>query len=98
MSSNIIRVPKPRSKSFNKNRPISSLLQSQVRHFHEVEKQMLLEQLTDIQMIRTEAQAADYIREMTQKLHAAGDAKLHAAAEPKPHAAAGAKPRKKERK
>ena len=71
--SNVIRVPKPPAASFDMNRPLAknSLLQSQVKHFHEMEKQLPAEHQTGVPLasIKTEAHAADYIRRMTAKLH-----------------------------
>lgn len=66
--SNVIRIPKPRHNAFNKHRPISTLLRMQVRHFHEIEKQLLLAELTDIELIKTEGQAAEYVAKMTARL------------------------------
>jgi hypothetical protein len=66
--SNVIRVPKPRHNAFNKHRPISTLLRMQVKHFNEIEKQLLRAQLTDIELIKTEGQAAEYVNKMTAKL------------------------------
>ena len=67
-TSNVIHVPKPRHNAFNKHRPLSTLLQMQVKHFNEIEKQLLLAGLTDIEAIKTEGQAAEYIKKMTAKL------------------------------
>ena len=67
-NSNVIRVPKPRYNAFNKHRPISTLLRMQVKHFHEIEKQLLRAELTDIDLIKTEVQAAEYVSKMTAKL------------------------------
>ena len=50
---------------------VAGLLQSQVKHFHEMEKQLPAEHQTGMPLasIKTEAHAADYIRRMTAKLH-----------------------------
>jgi hypothetical protein len=73
--SNVIRVPKPAPGSFNKDRPLAknSLLQNQVRHFHEMEKELPPEHQTNTPLasIQTEGHAAAYIRRMTAKLHRA---------------------------
>jgi hypothetical protein len=70
---NVIRVPKPRASSFNKNRPLvkDGLLEHQVKHFLEVEKKLPAEQQTgtDPAKILTEGQAAEYIRKITATLH-----------------------------
>jgi hypothetical protein len=72
-SSNVIQVPKPSPKSYNKNRPLekSTLILNQVRHFYEVEKTLPPEQQTGINFasIKTEGQAAEYIAKMTHFLH-----------------------------
>ena len=73
--SNVIRVPKPRYNAFNKHRPISTLLRMQVQHFHEIERQMLLAQLTDVEAIKTEGQAAEYVSKMTAKLRGQSNSK-----------------------
>ena len=73
--SNVIRIPKPRRNAFNKHRPISTLLRMQVKHFHEIEKQLLLAELTDIELIKTEGQAAEYVAKMTARLLGAPSSK-----------------------
>jgi len=69
----VIRVPKPARSSYQPHRPLSknTLLQSQVKHFHELEKDLPPEHKTGILLdsIQTEGQAAEYIRRMTEKLH-----------------------------
>lgn len=67
----VIKVPKPPRSAINKDRLISSLLKSQIAHLQEVEKQLPPEQRTgvDINSIKTEGQAAEYIREITAVLH-----------------------------
>jgi hypothetical protein len=74
-TSNVIHVPKPRNNAFNKHRPISTLLRMQVQHFHEIERQLLLAELTDIELIKTEGQAAEYVDKMTAKLRGAPTSK-----------------------
>ncbi len=70
----IVKVPKPSAKSFNMHRPLekNALLMTQVKHFKEVEKDLPPEKHTGIALheIRTEAQAAEYIKRMTTRLHA----------------------------
>ena len=73
--SNVIRIPKPRHNAFNKHRPISTLLRMQVKHFHEIEKELLLAGLTDIELIKTEGQAAEYVAKMTARLLGAPSSK-----------------------
>jgi len=68
----VIRVPKPARSSYQPHRSLSknSLLQSQVKHFRELEKDFPAEQQTGIPIdsITTEGQAAEYIRRMTVRL------------------------------
>lgn len=70
---NHIRVPKPSANSFNKNRPVSknALLENQVKHFHELEKSLLQQLQSGIRFedVKTEGDAAEYIRRMTAILH-----------------------------
>lgn len=65
-----VPVPKPAKGSLNQNRRISQLLKNQVEHFHEVEKKLLKEQQTgvDIKTLKTEGAAAAYISAITTKL------------------------------
>jgi hypothetical protein len=69
----VIRVPKPQRSSYQPDRPLarSTLLQSQVNHFLELEKGLPPEHKTGlaVESIKTEGQAAEYIRRMTEKIH-----------------------------
>jgi len=69
----VIRVPKPARTFYQPHRPLSknTLLQSQVKHFRELEKDLPPELQTGVllEAVETEGQAAEYIRRMTQKLH-----------------------------
>jgi hypothetical protein len=69
-----IRVPKPAKGSFNKNRKASDLLQAQVKHLQEAEKQLPHHHRTNTkgEGITTEAEAGDYIRRVTARLHLRG--------------------------
>jgi hypothetical protein len=71
--SNAILVPKPSKTSYNPNRPLekNTLLLNQLKHFREAEKKLPAEKQTgiDIGFIKTEAQAADYVRKVTAILH-----------------------------
>jgi hypothetical protein len=64
-------VPKPPAGAFNKNRRISDLVQWQVRHVHEAEMRLPHHQRSgmDLAEIKTEAQASEYIRRVTARLH-----------------------------
>jgi hypothetical protein len=72
-STNRVLVPKPARTSFNKERPLvrNTLLKNQVDHFRELEKRLLAELATGIQYdaVKTEGQAAEYIKKMTTILH-----------------------------
>jgi hypothetical protein len=70
---NVIRVPKPSGKSFNPNRPLEGnlLLRNQVEHFRKRELELPAEQHTgiDLKKVKTEGQAAEYIRKLMTVLH-----------------------------
>lgn len=70
---NLVHVPRPAQKSFNKERSLdgNALLKNQVDHFRELEKRLLAELQTGIQYqdVKTEGQAAAYIKKMTEILH-----------------------------
>jgi hypothetical protein len=65
-----IQVPGPPKESFNKNRPISDLLLSQVRHFQHVEAKLDPALRTNVSPrdVLTENTAAQYIARMTNIL------------------------------
>ena len=70
----LIRVPRPsKKKAMNPDRPVSSLLLTQVRHLQHAERRLPLRYRTEIytHAIRTEGQAAQYIREVTEAIHQA---------------------------
>ncbi len=64
-----IRVPRPSSTAFHKNRRISDLLLSQIRHFqHVAEKRSLKINREVARDVHTEGGAARYIATVTQAL------------------------------
>lgn len=69
----LIHVPKPPKNAYDPNRPMGSLLRSQVEHFREAESKLPLryrhEIETYIKAIRTEGEAATYIRKVTDAIH-----------------------------
>ena len=71
--SNVVNVPKVNPKSYNKQRSIetNTLLKHQIQHFREVEKTLPRERQTgiDVDSIKTEGQAAEYIAKITKFLH-----------------------------
>jgi hypothetical protein len=86
----VIKVPKPPRSAFNKNRPVSALLKNQMLHLHEVEKKFPPAHHSGIYInaIRTEGEAAEYIRRVTARLHPEGGGQvtfdIAAAGEAKP--------------
>jgi hypothetical protein len=70
----IIKVPKPPRSAFDKNRPVSALLKNQIVHLQEAEFRLPARQQTNIYInkIKTEGEAADYIRQVTARLHPEG--------------------------
>lgn len=70
----VIKVPKPPESAFNMNRPVSALLKNQILHLQEAEFRLPARDQTNIYInnIKTEGQAAEYIRQVTAKLHPAG--------------------------
>jgi hypothetical protein len=103
----VIRVPKPQG-NFDPDRPVSSLLLTQIQHMHEAEKNLPPRYHSEhyIKAIRTEREAAEYIRDVTEAIgqaHADAEARrsrrgiaLAAIAEepPAPKRAGGAKTKK----
>ena len=69
----LVHVPKPPRSALNPHRPVSSLLTTQIEHFYLAEKRLPLRYRTGIytNAIRTEAEAARYIREVTDAIHRA---------------------------
>jgi hypothetical protein len=80
---NFIRVPKPSRAAYNPNRPLekNTLIQSQVLHFQEAEKNLpeSLRTGVDVAKIATEGQAAAYIRKVTRAIHESGGQKVRTA-------------------
>ena len=70
----VIKVPKPAQGSFNKNRPVSALLRNQILHLQEVERKFPPSRHSGIYIneIKTEGEAADYIKKVTARLHPEG--------------------------
>ena len=66
---NVISIPKPPKGAFNKHRPVSELVWTQVEHLAAVVKKDIDDQR---RAISTEAQAAAFIRRMTAHLHPEG--------------------------
>lgn len=67
-----IDVPHPPASAMNPNRPVTELIKAQLRHIRHAESGRLPKhKRSDIKLedIRTEAQAAAYIRSVTKLLH-----------------------------
>lgn len=79
------KVPKTPKSAYNHGRFISSLLEHQVKHFHEVEKSLAKpgKPVTDISKIKTELHASKYLQKMTARLHPQGAEKPKRVAKPK---------------
>src|SRR5258708_9140801 len=69
---NPVNVPKPKS-ARHPERPMPAHLKAQVNHLHEAEKKLPFQFRTEtfVSGIRTEAEAAQYIREVTEAIQAA---------------------------
>jgi hypothetical protein len=69
----IIVVPRPSKNAMNPDRPVSSLLLAQIQHLQHAERRLPLRYRTEIytHAIRTEGEAAGYIREVTEAIHRA---------------------------
>ncbi|HXC44624.1 MAG TPA: hypothetical protein VNY51_14025 [Candidatus Dormibacteraeota bacterium] len=72
-----VKILVPAQSAMNKDRPVSGLLKAQILHMHEAERRLPLRHHTDIYInaIKTEGEAAEYIRRVTEAIHDA-----HAAA------------------
>jgi len=73
----LINVPKPPQSAMNPSRPVNALLKWQMLHLHDAELKLPVSRQTDIYInaIKTEGDAANYIRQVTEAIHTA-----HAAA------------------
>ena len=69
----VIKVPKPPLSAYDPNRLVSSLLKMQVEHLYEAEKRLPSRYRSEVYVnaIRTEGEAANYIRAVTEAIHQA---------------------------
>ncbi len=69
----VVHVPKPPKSAYDPTRPMSSLLRSQVEHLQEAESKLPLKYCSALyaKAIRTEGEAAQYIRDVTEAIHSA---------------------------
>jgi len=67
----LIKVPKPPQSAIDPSRPINALLRNQILHLQEAEFRLPVRMQTNIYInaIKTEGEAADYIRRVTAALH-----------------------------
>jgi|SRR5579863_2627190 len=67
----VIHVPRPPKSALNLNRPVNSLLKVQIDHLHEAEQRLPLRFRSEIyaKAIKTEGEAAEYIRKVTEAIH-----------------------------
>jgi len=67
----LVHVPRPPKDAMNPNRPISSLLKMQVEHLYHAEKRLPVGRQSGIYVnaIKTEGEAAAYIRAVTEAIH-----------------------------
>ena len=70
---NAVRVPKPAKSSYNAKRDLkrNALLVNQVETFHKLEEDLPARQRSGLALedIKTEGQAADFIKQVTLRLH-----------------------------
>src|SRR5438093_2960390 len=69
----VIHVPRPPKKAINLDRQANALIMAQVSHLQHAERRLPLKYRTEIytHAIRTEGEAAEYIREVTEAIHKA---------------------------
>jgi hypothetical protein len=75
----LIKVPRPPKSAYDPNRPVSALLKAQIDYLHHAARRLPLRYRSKIYVnaIKTEGEAARYIREVTQAIQ---DAHADAAA------------------
>ena len=68
-----IHVPRPPQSAMNPDRPANALILAQVSHLQHAERRLPLRYRSKIytHAIRTEGEAAEYIREVTEAIHQA---------------------------
>lgn len=69
----VIHVPKPPQSAMDADRPVNALLKAQIEHLYEAEKRLPSRYQSEIYVnaIKTEQQAANYIRAVTEAIQAA---------------------------
>src|SRR5277367_5572888 len=79
----LIHVPRPKN-AMDRHRPVNALLKSQVLHLHDAESKLPASLQTDIYVnaIKTEGEAATYIRRVTEAIQVAHEAAAAKRAKP----------------
>jgi hypothetical protein len=69
----LITVPKPPKSAYNPDRPATSLLKAHVEHMREAESKLPIKYRSEFyaKAVRTEGEAAEYIRDVTEAIHEA---------------------------
>ena len=69
----LISVPKPPKSAYNPDRPATSLLKAHVEHMREAESKLPIKYRSDFyaKAVRTEGEAAEYIRDVTEAIQEA---------------------------
>jgi hypothetical protein len=69
----VIKIRRPLKSAWNPNRPMSSLVKWQIEHLHQAEKRLPVQHQTGmyVNAVRTEGEAADYTRAVTEAIHRA---------------------------
>ena len=69
----LIHVPPPPKSAMDLNRPVNALLQTQIEHLFQAERRLPLRYRTKtyVNAIKTEREAANYIRQVTEAIHQA---------------------------
>jgi len=75
----IVKVPKTEKGAYNHDRPISGLIEYQVKHLHDAEISLPERRQThiDISTLKTELQASRYIQKVMVQLHPKGAPKVN---------------------
>jgi hypothetical protein len=82
----LIHVPQPPKSAMNSHRPVNALLQAQMQHLQDAELKLPARLQTNIYVnaIKTEGEAGEYIRRVTEAIHQAHDAAAEKRARPVP--------------
>ncbi|MGA9978894.1 MAG: hypothetical protein WBQ08_09690 [Candidatus Sulfotelmatobacter sp.] len=68
----LVHVPRPKN-AMDPDRPVNALLKAQMLHLHDAESKLPMRHHTDIYInaIKTEGEAANYVRRVTEAIHEA---------------------------